>query len=547
MRRRDFLVTGTTAAAGLALTPGLASGLAHGILDPRVHAPAGPRLRVGDPFSRDIAEAALDAATRAGADYADVRVSTNRSQNVSTREQIVTGLSDSETSGVGIRVLVEGTWGFAASNILSSDSAEEIARTAVAQARANRAAQRRPVELAPIGPAEEGEWRSPIEVDPFDVSIEDKVELMLLANAAAIRVPGARFASSTMSFVREEKFFASTDGIVTDQTVYRCWPRMTVSAVASDGSDFQSRQSTPLQPMGLGWEYVRDADLIGQAPLWAEEAVQKLTARSVEPGLWDLVLLPSHLFLTLHESVAHPTELDRIQGFEANYAGTSFIYPVEDYLGSFRYGPDFMNVEGERSAHGGLSTVGWDDEGVRPDEYLIVKDGILNDLQTTREQAPWLADWYGSQGVPVRSHGNSYAQSWAVTQFQRMPNINLRPNQERDVSFDELVSEIDKGIVIEGRGSYSIDQQRYNAQFGGQVFHEIRNGRVVGMLRDVAYQIRTPEFWNSMDQIGGPSTYELGGTFSDGKGQPGQANAVSHGCPATRFRDVTILNTARGG
>ena len=442
MRRRDFLTTGGAAAAGLALSPNLV----HGILDPRAFAPSGPRLRVGDPYSRDLATAALDAATSAGAGYADVRVSTNRSQNVSTREQLVTGLSDSETSGLGVRVLVDGTWGFAASRILTNESAVEVARTAVAQARANRAAQRRPVELAPIGPAEEGEWRSPIEIDPFDVSIEDKVGLMLQANEAATRVQGARFASSSMSFIREEKFFASTDGIITDQTVYRCWPRMTVSAVAADGSDFQSRQSTPLQPMGLGYEYIRDADLIGNAPLWAEEAVQKLSARSVDPGLWDLVLLPSHLFLTLHESIAHPTELDRIQGFEANYAGTSFIYP----------------------------------------------------------------------------------------------------NEERDVTLDELVGEVDKGILIEGRGSYSIDQQRYNAQFGGQVFYEIRNGRIEGMLKDVSYQIRTPEFWNSMDQIGGPSTYQLGGTFGDGKGQPGQANAVSHGCPASRFRDVTVINTARG-
>jgi TldD protein len=542
MRRRDFLLTGGSAAAGIALTPGLV----HGILDPRRLAPAGPRPSVGDAYDRDVATAALDAATRAGASYADVRVSTNRSQNVSTRERIVTGLSDSETSGVGVRVLVDGTWGFAASRILTNESGEQVARTAVAQARANRAAQRRPVELAPIGPAEEGEWRSPIEVDPFQVSIEDKVDLMLEANAAATRVQGARFASSTMSFIREEKFFASTDGIVTDQTIYRCWPRLTVSAVAADGSDFQSRQSTPLQPMGLGYEYVRDADLVGNAPMWAEEAVEKLSGRSVEPGLWDLVLLPSHLFLTLHESIAHPTELDRIQGFEANYAGTSFIYPLEDYLGSFRYGPDFMNIQGERSAPGGLATVGWDDEGVRPEEYLIVKDGILNDLQTTREQAPWLADWYRSQGRDVRSHGNSYSQSWADVQFQRMPNINLIPNQERDVSLDELVGEVEKGILIEGRGSYSIDQQRYNAQFGGQVSYEIRNGRVEGMLKDVAYQIRTPEFWNSMDQIGGPSTYQLGGTFGDGKGQPGQANAVSHGCPASRFRDVRVINTARG-
>jgi TldD protein len=540
MRRRDFIRTGGAAAAGLALTPGLA----HGILDPST---AVGRMSVGDAFDRDLANAALDGATRAGADYADVRISTNRSQNVGTREQIVTGLSDSETSGLGVRVLVDGTWGFAASRTLSAASAEEVARTAVAQARANRAAQRQPVELAPIGPAEEGEWRSPIEIDPFDVPIDDKVGLLLEANAAATRVAGARFASSSMSFVREQKFFASTDGIVTDQTVYRCWPRLSVSAVASDGSDFQSRDSTPLQPMGLGYEYVRDANLIDNAPVWAEEAVAKLSARSVEPGLWDLVLLPSHLFLTVHESIAHPTELDRIQGFEANYAGTSFIYPFEDFLGSFRYGPDFMQIQGERSAPGGLATVGWDDEGVRPDEYYIVENGVLSDLQTTREQAPWLADWYRSRGREVRSHGNSYAQSWEDVQFQRMPNVNLLPNRERDVSLEELIGEVDRGILIEGRGSYSIDQQRYNAQFGGQTFHEIRSGRIAGMLKDVSYQIRTPEFWNSMDQIGGPSTYQLGGTFNDGKGQPGQSNAVSHGCPASRFRDVTVLNTARGG
>ena len=533
MRRREFIISSGTAAAGVALVPRAVHGMG--------------RPSIGDPYNRDIADAALNAATRAGANYADVRVSTNRSQNVGTREQIVTGLSDSETSGVGVRVLVDGTWGFAASRILTNDSAEEVARTAVAQARANRAAQRRPVELAPIGPTEGGEWRSPIEIDPFDVSIEDKVDLLLRANAAAIRVPGARFASSSMSFVREVKFFASTDSIVTDQTLYRCWPRMTVSAVAEDGSDFQSRQSTPLQPMGLGYEYVRDADLVGNAPIWAEEAVEKLSAKSVEPGRWDLVLLPSHLFLTLHESIAHPTELDRIQGFEANYAGTSFIYPVEEYLGSFRYGPDFMNIQGERSTHGALATVGWDDEGVRPEDYLIVKDGILNDLQTTREQAPWLADWYRSEGREVRSHGNSYAQSWADVQFQRMPNTNLLPNEERDVTVEELVSGVEKGILIEGRGSYSIDQQRYNGQFGGQVFHEIKGGRVEGMLKDVSYQIRTPEFWNSMDEIGGPSTYQLGGTFGDAKGQPGQSNAVSHGCPASRFRNVTILNTARSG
>lgn len=536
MKRREFIQAGAAAAAaGLILPPGSLLG----------GAPTRARPSVGDAFNRDLAARALDAARMAGADYADVRINVNRTRFVSTRERRVTGASDNSSAGFGIRVLVGGTWGFAASDEVTAEEVERVARVSVAQARANRAAQRRPVELAPLDWTGEGEWRSPIRVDPFTVPIEEMVALLFEANAAALTVSGARFCTSSLAFVKEEKFFASTDGIITDQTVHRCWPQVSVTAVSPDGGNFQSRNSTSMQPMGLGYEYVLDQDLPAQAPTWAEDAVRMLTARTVEPGLWDLVLLPSHLFLTIHEAVAHPTELDRIFGFEANYAGTSFIHPVEEYLGRFRYGPEFVQFEGERSAPGGLATVGWDDEGVPPRSYAIVKDGVLNDLQTTREQALWLADWYAARGEEPRSHGNSYAQSWSDVQFQRMPNVNLLPNAERDVSLDELLDGVEKGILIEGRGSYSIDQQRYNAQFGGQVFQEIRNGRVVGMLKDVAYQIRTPEFWNSLDLLGGESTYQLGGTFNDGKGQPSQSNAVSHGCPAARFRGVNVINTGR--
>jgi TldD protein len=426
------------------------------------------------------------------------------------------------------------------------DEVARVAAAAVAQARANALTQLRPVELAPVDTYPDASWRSPIEIDPFEVAIEDKVGLLLAANEAALGVAGARFVNSSLVFVREEKTFASTEGTYTVQTVYRTNPQLSVTAVASGGGDFQSRGSTDVAPMGLGYEYVQRSDLVGNAPRWAEDAVRKLSARSVDPGRYDLVLLPSHLFLTIHESIGHPTELDRIYGFEANYAGTSFIHPVEEYLGRFRYGPEIMSIQGERSTPGALATIGWDDEGVRPDEYLIVKDGILHDLQTTREQAPLLADWYARIGEPVRSHGNSYAESWADVQFQRMPNINLLPHPERDVSLEELIDGVENGILIEGRGSYSIDQQRYNAQFGGQLLHEIRGGKVGAMVRDAAYQIRTPEFWNSMDLIGGQSTYGIGGTFNDGKGQPSQSNAVSHGCPAARFRGAQVLNTGRG-
>jgi TldD protein len=535
MDRREFVKHGALIGAGLAFGcapvrsgAALAAGLA-----------AEP-----DAQWRDMALLALDAARAAGADYADVRVSRTRNQALATREQRVTNISDNETLGLGVRVFAGGALGFAGTGELNRTDVERVARAAVAQARANRAALLQPVALAPAEVHRDARWRSPIEIDPFTVPVEDKVALLLAANAAAMGVRGARFANSSMAFVGEEKLYLNTDGASIYQEIFRCWPQLSVTAVAADGRDFQTRNSTPVQPMGLGYEHVLRSDLVGNAPRWAEDAVAMLSARSVEAGEFDLVLLPSHLFLTIHESIGHPTELDRILGFEANFAGTSFISPLEDFLGRFRYGPEFMQIQGERSAPGGLSTVGYDDEGVRPRDYLLVRDGVLWDLQTTRELVRYMEPWYRQSNQPMTSHGQSYAQTWADVQFQRMPNINLLPNPERDVSVEELIADVRKGILIEGRGSYSIDQQRYNAQFGGQTFHEIRDGRITGMLRDVAYQIRTPEFWNSLDAVGGRSTYQLGGTFNDGKGQPSQSNAVSHGCPAARFRGVSVINTA---
>jgi len=297
-------------------------------------------------------------------------------------------------------------------------------------------------------------------------------------------------------------------------------------------------------PAGRGWEYVLEQDLVGNAGKWAEEAVQKLSAKSAEVGRYDLVLHPTHLWLTIHESIAHPTELDRALGYEANYAGTSFVAPPEKMLGKFRYGPDFMNIQGDRSQEGGCGTIGYDDEGVKPDTFLIIKNGIVNDYQTTREQANWLKWWYDSQGKPARSHGCSNADSWGTVQFQRMPNVSLLPGA-KDISYEDIIAATDRGIAIEGNGSFSIDQQRYNAQFGGQVFHEIKGGKIVGQLKDVAYQMRTPDFWNSMDMIGGPKSYFMGGAFNDGKGQPPQSNAISHGCVPSRFRNINVINTGR--
>jgi TldD protein len=538
MKRREFLLQGTALAAGL--TVGSAA-------LPKILG-AAPRADLSifdDPATKELAMRALQAARDAGATYADIRISRARQQAVGTRERQITFFNDADTFGFGVRVLAGGAWGFAASRDLTPDEVVRVARAAVAQGKANAAAMRRPVELAPAEVHTDARWTSQVEIDPFTVPIEDKVALLLGANEAALKVQGARFVNSFMFFLKQEKSFASTDGSYIEQTFFRSFPSVQITAVSSDFSDFQQRGSTDVAPRGLGYEHVRDAKLAEHAPRWAEEAVQKLTAKSVEPGRYDLVLLPNHLWLTIHESIAHPTELDRIMGFEANYAGTSFIYPIADYLGKFRYGPAYMNVQGERSMPGGLSTIGYDDEGVKPDEYLIVKDGVLNDLQTTREQAPWLAEWYQQSGKPVRSHGNSYAENWSVVQFQRMPNVNLLPNTERDVSVEELVSDVQDGILIDGDGSFSIDQQRFNAQFGGQVFREIKNGKIGAPLKDVAYQMRTPEFWNAMDGLGGPSTVFVGGSFFDGKGQPSQSNAVSHSCPATRHRKINVINTGR--
>jgi TldD protein len=535
LNRREFL-QGTAAAAALS-TLGAQQALAE-------RAYAAPAFPPPDD-ALALAQRAVDAAKAAGATYADCRVSRNQTQNVSTRDRRVQGVVDNETSGFGVRVLVDGAWGFAASRDVSADEVARVARVAVAQAKANRASLLRPVTLADKVPTPGGTWKSPIKVDPFDVPIEDKIALLMAANEAALGIKGARFVNSSMFFLREEKTFASSDDTKTVQTIYRAYPNMTVTAVSSDFKDFQTRESNDIAPRGLGYEWVTDAKLVENAPRWAQEAVEKLSAKPVEVGRYDLVLHPSNLWLTIHETIAHPTELDRAMGYEANYAGTTFVAPPEKVLGQLKYGSDIMNIRGDRNQVGSLSACGWDDEGVVPDTFDVIKNGVVVDYHaTTRDQAPYL-DWYYKKiGKPVRSHGCSYAMSWGDVQFSRMPNISLLPSP-KDTTWNDIISATDRGIAIVGDASFSIDQQRYNGQFGGQLFYEIKGGKIVGMLKDVVYQFRTPEFWKSMDLIGGKSTYFLGGAFGDAKGQPSQANAVTHGCVPARFRNVNIINTGR--
>jgi TldD protein len=333
------------------------------------------------------------------------------------------------------------------------------------------------------------------------------------------------------------KTLVTSEGTNVTQTLIRVGPEFTATAI--DGGDFQTYEEE-LAPRGAGWEYVESLNMPGNAERWASLAAEKLTAKSVAAGQYDLILEPTNLWLTIHESIGHSTELDRAIGEEANYAGTSFVAPPEKAIGQLRFGPAIMNVQADRTQDGSLSRVGWDDEGVPADSWLLIEKGLFKDYQTTREQVARIQKLTGVS----RSHGCSFAESWNAVQFQRMPNVSLLPGAA-DVSVDDIVKDTTRGVLIRNRGSWSIDHQRYNFQFSGQAFYDVRNGKIAGMLKDVAYQSNTPVFWNSMDMIGGKSSYWLGGAFNDGKGEPSQSNSVSHGCVPARFRNVTILNTAR--
>ena len=523
--RRDFLVSSATIASAVAASRALGQPIE--IVQP---APQGTAL------AEELALEALNAAKSAGASYADARVGRYRRQQINTRERSISGVSDSESYGVGVRTLVNGSWGFAATSEMTKDGVAKAAREAARLARAAKTVQRRPVELAPVAAAR-GTWMTPIRRDPIDVPIEEKVALLLATNEAALKVPRVRFVTSGLQLRREIKTLATTDGTLVTQTFLAVGPSFNATAIG-DG-DFQS-YAEELAPRGEGWEYVESLNMPGNAERWAQIAAEKLGAKSVEAGRYDLIIEPTNLWLTIHESIGHPTELDRAMGYEANYAGTSFIAPPEKHIGQLKYGPAFMNVQGDRTQVGSVSRVAWDDEGVPADQWLIIEKGIFKDYQTTREQVAWIQKLTGVS----KSHGCSYADSWRSVQFQRMPNISLLPG-EQDHSVNDIIAATDRGIVIRNIGSWSIDHQRYNFSFSGQAFYEVRGGKIVGMLRDVAYQSNTSYFWNAMDMIGGRSSYWLGGAFNDGKGEPGQSNSVSHGCPPARFKQVNVVNTAR--
>jgi TldD protein len=544
MKRRDFIqLAGLGAGAMMLPLPSFATSIDPArMLEPLMDANQ----------KKQLADIALNTTKSLGATYTDVRIGRYLNQFVTTREKKVQNIANTESFGVGIRVIANGTWGFAASNNVTADGMKKTAERAVAIAKANSKFQKEPVKLAPTPAHGVVSWKTPIKKNGFEIPVKEKVELLLNANAKAME-KGASFVNSIMFLVNEQKYFASSEGSYIDQDVHRTWPNFQVSMVDRQSGSFKTRSAFSA-PVGMGYEYLdaraedkiqgpggiilynKSYDIVEDATMAAEQAKEMIAAKSVEPGKYDLVLEPSHLWLTIHESVGHPTELDRVLGYEANFAGTSFLTMDKWQTKKFGFGSKIVNFAADKTQVGSLGAVGYDDEGVKCKSWDLIKDGVLVNYQAIRDQASIIGE--------KESHGCCYSQNWADVQFQRMANVSLQPGKEQ-VTPDQMIAGVEKGIYIVKDGSFSIDQQRYNFQFGGVLFFEIKNGKIAGMLKDVAYQANTQEFWNSCAQICDERDYRLNGAFNDGKGQPSQSNAVSHGSATTRFNGVNVINTAR--
>ncbi|MFI1091539.1 TldD/PmbA family protein [Streptomyces sp. NPDC020917] len=487
-----------------------------------------------------LADAALARARALGADHADFRLERVRSADWRLRDGRLAGSADTTDLGFAVRVVHGGAWGFASGVDLTMDAAAKVAAQAVAMAKLSArviaaAGSQERVELAEEPVHTDRTWISSYEINPFEVPDADKTALLAEWSGRLLAAEGVSHADASLLTVQENKFYADTAGTTTTQQRVRLHPTLTAVAVDPSSGEFDSMR-TLAPPVGRGWEYLTgtgwdwDAELAEIPELLAE----KMRAPSVEAGSYDLVVDPSNLWLTIHESIGHATELDRALGYEAAYAGTSFA--TFDQLGTLKYGSPLMNVTGDRTAEHGLSTIGFDDEGVAAQSWDLVKDGVLVGYQLDRR----IARLTGFE----RSNGCAFADSPGHVPVQRMANVSLRPDPSGPTT-EGLISGVERGLYVVGDRSWSIDMQRYNFQFTGQRAYLIRDGRLAGQVKDFAYQATTTDFWGSMEAVGGPQTYVLGGAFNCGKAQPGQVAAVSHGCPSALFRGVSILNTTQ--
>ena len=473
---------------------------------------------------RDLSQRALDTAVQRGATYADVRVVRRVEESISVKSGRIEAVAFGESEGFGVRVLVDGAWGFAASSGLTTTEADRVAGDAVRIARASATTLRRPVVLDDRPPAH-GSYRTPYEVDPFAVPVEEKVADLMAAESAMSRTPGIAFAEASYSAQREWKSFAASDGSETDQEITHVVANIEANAVSGD--ELQ-RRSYADSGQAAGYEWVRGLDLVGNAERIAPEAVALLSAPQCPPGRRTIILDPSQLYLQVHESCGHPTELDRVFGTEASYAGTSFL-TTDKLEGGFRYGSDLVTIVADATAPGGMGTFGWDDEGVAAQRVPLVQDGIFSGYLSSRETAP---------RIGRRSGGTMRADGWDRIPLIRMTNVNLLPRE--GLSLEDIVADTDDGLYLASNRSWSIDDRRLNFQFATEVAYEVKGGKLGRLFKNPTYTGITYEFWRSCDAVADARSYVMIGTPNCGKGEPGQIGHVGHGTSGARFRDVQV-------
>lgn len=524
--RRDFVRAASAGAAGAVLF-GCESDQRRSA-SPVTTAP--PSAEPPPPDTKDwraLADEALARVRRCDAEYGDIRLLRSTTQTVRGEDGRIGSVSDRVSRGFGVRVLYHGAWGFAASALISGAEVRRVADLACAIARASAGQVSDPVKLAPE-PAHVARVVTPFQINPLESPLDQRAALLLDAMSAMHAQEGIARSSGRIWVQRDEKLFASSEGARIDFDLLALNAELRATAVHE--GRFASREfHTPY--LRTGYELIRDADLRSQAERIAAQAVEKVQAPAVEPGKYDLLLDPEHLSLTIHESCGHPSELDRALGYEANYAGTSFLTP--DKLGSFRYGSAVVNLIADNTEPGTLGATGFDDDGVECQRWHIVRDGVFSGYCTNREVAGKIGE--------TRSRGSCRADSWASVPIVRIANVGLAPGDGR---LDDMIADIRRGILIEGHDSFSIDQKRYNFQFGGDVFWLIENGKRKHMLRDVIYTGITPEFWNRCDAVADSSHRRTFGFITCGKGQPGQSGWMTHAASHARFRDVDVIRGA---
>lgn len=482
--------------------------------------------------TQELANLAVQLIKQAGCEYGDIRLCNYRTQNLSATDRSLKNLSDNISSGFGVRVLLDGAWGFAASYRKTPEEVTRIVDLAVEIAKGSRLSQQEPVKLVPVA-AYQDKYVTPIEIDPFSVSVGEKAELLLAINDRLLSYSerGIKKAYSFLRFAKEDKIFASTEGSLIEQTIYRSYPGFSCTAVMNGDAQERNYERPPLN---IGYEHIEPQDLLNNIDRVATEAIAKVNAPQWELNTkTTLILQPTNLFLTIHESVGHPTELDRVYGYEANFAGTSFA--TTDKWQKLQYAAPWVNFIADRTQTHGRGTMAYDDEGVPAQQWYVVKDGILNDYLTDRETAYRLGR--------SSSNGSAYADSWSSVPMVRIPNLGLEPGKEggsHTATLAEMIADTKEGILIDGIGSYSIDQQRRNFQFGGDAFWKIENGRVAGMLKNVTYHSMTTDFWNSIDAIAPESELMQCGTNMCGKGEPMQLAQMTHACVPVRVQNIHV-------